>query len=159
MSGATCGITSDFFRVLLRIGQRGVDVNGLTAALNFVETQTQPIRDGMKEEAVKIGFAFVWLLSFIIILILLIFLIWVSYELDISGFVVVSIVIIMIIVTFVLGALAVTRASNTIEDIIERSLGNLSDFANDQTIVVALNTLSSAAGVYLAALGLPCVAP
>ena len=145
------------FDVLLSIRERGINSAAARAAGAYVETRLQPIKDEMERQVEGIPVVIAVLLFFLVILPLLIYLIWIAYELDVSAGVALAVVLIFFVVVAVAIYFIVTTISDAIDTVIETATRQFISLDNPQALSAFLASLNNASRNYLTVIGETCI--
>jgi uncharacterized membrane protein YbhN (UPF0104 family) len=150
MSIPTCGPTGNVAKAIINIfAAQGFNPYAAAAARAYFNMETQPIKNEMSAESSKIGIVLVWFLTFIVILPLLIFIIWIYCEFNVNPYIILAIVVLILIIAIIVAVFATARTVTAIESTIEDALQDLSDFSEPQVETILFNTLNDAAAIYL----------
>jgi len=131
------------------------DTAALKASAKYIEDGLIPIKDEIKTEVVSIGYSIALMLVFITMFVVIIFVLWVCYELKVKAYVVIIVLIILIVVAIIVYYLAVTRAATAIEKLVDNSFSSLSALATPGQAIDVFGVINNSAAVYLATLPVP----
>jgi len=126
------------------------------AALSYANTQLDPIKAELEEQAISIATVFISTLAFIIIFMLIVFVVWTCYELNTSRNTIIISIIFIIIAVLVGGFIAITLSAATVSTVLQSSIDQLGNLNQTQLGIQVFNTLTGASVQYLKAAGTPC---
>jgi glucan phosphoethanolaminetransferase (alkaline phosphatase superfamily) len=149
-SGNLEGVIRDIIR------DRAVNEKALTAALEYVATQIDPVKKEISKQTVSIVIVTIWAIAFTIIFILIVFIFWICYELNVRTWLIALVIFCIIVVVLVAAYTAVLASATTIDTIVQKSLNELTPLDNIQTRNIIVNTLNTASSQYLEAVKTPC---
>ena len=158
MSGPPCGPTQVVFEVLRHIAGPPPNINqaAAKAAGDYVETQLEPIKEEMKAQVEGIAEVIALMLFFLVVIPLILYIIWISYELGETVSVTIAIVIIFIVVVAIILFLAAGAISTAVDGIVNTAVTQLIKFDNPNATNALLVSLEGAAAQYVQAVGGHC---
>ena len=154
MSGPPCqGVVFD---VLFSL-RNGVNSAGARAAGAYVETQLAPIKTEMKKQVEGIPVVIVVLLFFLVIVPLLVYLIWIAYELSVPVELALALVLVFLVFVAIAVLFCVSSIGTAINTVIEKATSQFIKLDNPQALSALKASLNNSARQYLATLGKDCV--
>src|SRR5665647_2319382 len=97
MSGPLCGPNHHVITAIFSIIEDGLNPTAAAATVAFVEDRLTPVKDQIVNELLPLSII-PFIIIFIVTFFLIIFILWASYELGISSWIVAAVIILIIII-------------------------------------------------------------
>lgn len=155
MSGPLCGPAGVVFEVLLSL-RNGVNSAGARAASVYVEKQLEPVKGEMKKQVEGIPVVIAVLLFFLVVIPLLVYLIWIAYELNVPARLALIVVLVFLVVVAIAVWFCLSSIREAVDSVIETATAQFIELDNPRAVRSLVVTLNNAAGQYLAVLDETC---
>lgn len=127
----------------------GINERAAQQAEAYIQKRLDPVKEDMKNQVSGIATVVILILVFFIILPMLVYIIWIAYELGADSGVMMALMLVFLIISLVLVYLVVSVVSNTINTVINTATRQVVALDNPQAIGALVASLNGAAAQYV----------
>lgn len=154
-----CGPNSSLAAIVIdyykQTPPRSLNESALNTSLDYVKTGITPVVEEIKIELVSIGYTIALMLIFITMFVVIALIMWVSYELKVSAYIVIVMLMTVIIIAIVSFYIIAERMIRNIEKTIDDTVSSLPNIITPSTVEDLTGIANSFANVYLTNLLVP----
>ena len=142
-----CGTPAFFFTILSLAG--GVNERAAQQAQRYVEERIAPVENEMKAQVSGIAVVVIVILIFFVLIPMLVYIVWIAYELKVSAGVMLALLLVFLIVSLSLVFLVLSVVSNTIDTVVNTATRQVVALDTPQAINALKASLNGSAAQYV----------